>query len=116
MDGNASDIPSDTDESVVEPTTSTHRTDTEFTKTSTIRKLTRSMVDLRSSMADDDAGLEMASAELEMNASNSSDDLYANSSTCSSAKHRIKDPITVAMALAYKLTSDEWLWEKVSKI
>lgn len=30
-----------------------------------------------------------------------------------SAKRRIKDPISVATALAYKLTTDEWMWEKV---
>ncbi|XP_077972174.1 uncharacterized protein LOC120339411 [Styela clava] len=82
--------------------------------------LTQSLCDLRNyeKIAHDDLFLMTAEMTNDIflslspgSKSSSSDDV--RTPTGSASKRRIKDPITVAMALAYKLTDNEWLWEKV---
>lgn len=82
--------------------------------------LTQSLCDLRGyeRMSHDDLSLMMSDMNNDIFhpispscKSSSSDDV--RTPTGSASRRKIKDPITVAMALSYKLTDNEWLWEKV---
>lgn len=88
------------------------KSQTQSVKSLPVRKLTQSLVDLRSYDSISLSSFDLGSPLSPGSKSSSSEDVRTPGGSASSKK-RIKDPITVAMALSYKLTDNEWLWEKV---
>lgn len=78
----------------------------------------QSLCDLRgiTAMSSDDIELMRSEMSREIHSpvspsSEAGEDVYTPCGSVTTRK--IKDPITVAMALGYRLTNDEWMWEKV---
>lgn len=95
-----------------------NRNDDNETESPTLVTTARSLCDLSGITALSHDDIELMRCELNQDpfasVSPNSEDSEEVFTPCGSAtKRKIKDPITVAMALGYKLTNDEWMWEKV---